>query len=182
MDTLAWLFFSDKQLNAAEDAAARVIASLPEQGEEFRLCEAHRLLGRIHHSKHVREKAIHHFQIALEIASASNLHHQLFWIHYELALLFRGQDEFDDAHDHIEQAKSHAVDDAYYLGCAMKMHAEIWYRQERLDDARSEVLHAIKTYEKLGLSEDIEDCRDLLGRIENLSTSRGSRSASELLK
>ena len=179
---LAWLFFDDEQLDAAEEAATRVIASLPEKGEEFLLCQVHRLLGGIYRSRRVRKKAIHHFQTALGIASAPKWQDELFQIHYELAQLFHHQGEFDDAHDHIKQAKLHVVNNAYHLGRAMKMDARIRYRQGRLDDARSEALHAIETYEKLGLSEKIEDCRDLLEKIEDRSTSRGSRIASELLK
>ena len=182
LNTLAWLLFQDKQLDAAEEAATRVIASLPEEGQGFLLCQAHRLLGNIYRLKRVREKAIHHFQTALGIASAPNWHSELFWIHYSLAWLFRDQDEFDDAQDHIKQAKSHAVNNVYSLGCATTMHARIWYRQGRLDDARSETLHAIEIYEKIGGSKGIEDCRYLLEQIESRSTSRGSRSASELLK
>ena len=166
LTTLAWLFLHDEQFDAAEEAATRAIASLPEEGEEFLLCRAHRLLGGIYRSKRAREKATHHFQTALEIASVQTWRSQLFWIHYELAWLFRDEDEFDDAHDHVEQAKSHAVDDAYNLGRATEMHARIWYRQRRLDDARSEALHAIEIYDKLGLSEDIEECKNLLGQIE----------------
>ena len=172
LTTLAWLFLDDKQLDAAEEAATRAIASLPEEGEEFRLCRAHRLLGGIYRSKRAREKAIHHFQTALGIASVRTWHDQLFWIHYSLARLFHDEDEFDDAHDHVEQAKSHAVDNAYCLGRAMEMHAEIWYRQGRLDNARSEALHAIELYEKIGASGDRVRCRNLLGRIESAMEGR----------
>ena len=186
LNTLAWIFYRDEQLDAAEEVVIRAIASHLQEGQEFHLCQAYRLLGHIYRLKPVREKAIRHFQKALKIASALNWHNELHWIHYELAWLFCDEDEFDDAHDHIKKAKSHAVNNAYNLGCATEMHARIWYRQEKFDEARSEALHAIKIYEKIGTSKDIEDCRNLLGQIESAmksrSTSRGSRSASELLK
>ena len=172
LNTLAWLFFYDEQLDAAEEAAIRAITFLPEEGQEFLLCQVHRLLGNIYRLKRAREKAIHHFQTALGIASVQTWHDQLFWIHDALAWLFRDQDEFDDAHDHVEQAKSHAVNNTFYLGCAMKMHATIWYRQGRLDYARSEALHAIETYEKIGASKDIEECKNLLGQIERAMQGR----------
>ena len=173
MTTLAWLFLSDKQFDAAEETTTRAIASFPEEGQEFLLCRAHRLLGGIYRCKREREKAIHHFQTALEIASVQTWRSQLFWIHYELAWLFRDQDDFDDAHDRIEQAKSYADDSAYDLGRATEMHARIWYQQGRLDDARSEALHAIETYEKIGASGvDMEKCKNLLGQIERAMKDR----------
>ena len=42
---LAYLLDNDEQLDAAEDAASRAIDLLPEEGEQFRVCKAHRVLG-----------------------------------------------------------------------------------------------------------------------------------------
>ena len=161
---LAWALGSDKQLDAAEEAASRAIDLLPEEGEEFRVCEGHRVLGNIYQSKGDIEKAIHHFEVAIGI---SNSHDALFRLHYELGCLFWGEDRFDDAHAHIERAKSHTADSAYSLGNAMELQARVWYRQHRLEEARSEALRAADVYEKLGATEDVEDCRELLRDIEN---------------
>jgi hypothetical protein len=51
---------------------------------------------------------------------------------------------------HIEQAKSHVVNDAYLLGRAVEFQALIRYGQRRLKEARSEASHAIEIFEKLG--------------------------------
>jgi tetratricopeptide (TPR) repeat protein len=87
---------------------------------------------------------------ALGIASSFNWHDHLFWAHYALAELFLDEGRFDDAHAHVERAKSHAVNNAYYLGRAMELQARVWYKQHRLEEARSEALRAADVYEKLG--------------------------------
>jgi len=77
--SLAWLLYDDKQLDAAEEAASRAINLLSDKKEQFTVCECHRLLGNIYHSKGRTEKAIGHFEAALGIASPFNWHNQLFW-------------------------------------------------------------------------------------------------------
>jgi len=104
---------------------------VPEGGEQSLVCGSRRALGNISRSKGDTEKAIRHFEIALEIASPFDWHDLLFWIHYELAGLFRGEGRFDDANAHIERAKSHTVDSAYNLGHAMELKARVWYHQSR---------------------------------------------------
>ena len=163
---LTRLLENDKQLDAAEQAASQAIELLPKRGQEFRVCQSHRFLGNIYRSKGEREKAIHHFEVALGIASPLNWHSEIYWIHDSLARLLSDEGKFDDASNHIEQAKSHAVDDAYDLGYAMKQQAKIWYRQSRLEEARSEALRAIEILENLGAAKDVEACETLLRDIE----------------
>ena len=162
---LAWLLWGDKQLDAAEEAASRSINLLPDKGERFSVCESQHLLGNIYHSKGEREKAISHFEVALGIASSFNWHGQLLWIHYSLAELFLDEDRFDDAHTHVEQTKSHTAKDTYYLGRAMELQVRVWYKQRRLEEARSEVLRAADVYEKLGAAQDLKRCRGFLRQI-----------------
>jgi tetratricopeptide (TPR) repeat protein len=163
---LGWLLRSDNQLDAAEEAAFRVIDLLQETGEQYRVCGAHRLLGDTYRSKGNTEKAIYHLEVALGIASSFNWHHPLFWAHYRLAGLFRDQGRFDNANDHIESAKSHTIDNAYNLGLAMELQARIWYSQHRIEEARSEALRAADVYEKLGAANNVEECRKLLKKIK----------------
>jgi tetratricopeptide (TPR) repeat protein len=163
---LGWLLHSDNQPDAAEEAAFCTIDLLPERGEQFLVCGAHRLLGEIYRSKGNTEKAIYHFEVALGIASPFDWHHHLFWAHYKLAALFRGEGKLDDANDHVELANSHALDNAYDLASTMELQADIWYRQDRLEEARSEALRAADIYEKLGAAKDVEDCMELLRWIE----------------
>ena len=174
LNDLAGLFFSDEQLDAAKDAASRAIDLFSEKDQGYYICTSHRLLADVYRSKGERETAIHHFETALKIASPFSWHDQLFSIHYDLVRLYLGEDHFEDANAHIQQAKSHALDDAYNTIRAMEIQAEVWYRQGKLEDARSETLDALVSYEKLGAAQDVEDCRNLLQEIEqarrNLST------------
>jgi len=163
---LARLLYEDEQLDAAEEAASGATDLLLEKGEQYLVCGSHRVLGRIYCSKGEREKAIHHFEAALEIASPFDWHDELFWAHYELAELLFAGDEFGDAHAHVERAKSHAVDNAYSLGRAMELQANFWYKQRRFEEAKSEALRAADVYEKVGAAGDVEDCRMLLQDIQ----------------
>ena len=164
--SLAWLLYDDGQPDAAEEAACCAIYLLPEEGEQFRVCRGHRILGNIYRLKGDREKAIHHFEVALEIASLLNLNDQSFWIHHSLSALFAVEGKFDDAQAHIERAKSHAIDDPYILARAMWLQASFWYDQRIFEEAGSEASHAADIYEKLGASQDLEGCRVLLQRID----------------
>ena len=166
LEELARSLLDDNQLGAAEDTTLRIIDLLPGKGEEFPLCRSHQILGQIHCSKREKEKAIHHFKTALTIASPFNWPRELFWVHLRMAELFRDEDEFNDANTHVEQAKLYAADNPYDLGRGMEMQARIWYRQRRLEDARSEALRALETLEKLGAANDAEDCKGLLQQIE----------------
>ena len=165
--SLALLLYEDEQLDAAEEAGSRAIHFLAKEGEEFLVCQSHRVLGYIYHSKGERSKAIYHFEVALGIASPLSWHNQLFWIHCALAEMVLDEDKFGEAQAHIEQAKSHTEGDAYCLGWAMKTQALISYRRGRLEDAASEALQVLETFEKLGASERaVEECRELLREIE----------------
>jgi len=169
---LALLLESDGELDAAEEAAFRAIDILPEKGQEFLVCRSHNALGEIYQSKDETEKAIHHFKLALEIASPFDWHYLLFLANYRLAQLFREGGRLDDAQAHAERAKSHTVDSAYNLGYAMELQALVWYDQDRLEDAKYEALRAADVYKKLGAAKDVEDCRGLLRHIEEkLNTS-----------
>jgi len=163
---LAFLLRLDKQFDAAEEAAFRAINLLPEGSEQHQVSESHRALGNIYRSKGDTKKAVHHFEVAIRIATPFGWHHTLFWIHYELAALLRGEGRFDDANAHIEHTKSHTAGNTYYLGHALALQARVWYNQHRLEEAKSEALRAADVYEKIGAAKDLEDCRGLLRDIE----------------
>ena len=165
LDNLAWSLYYDKQYDAAENAASRAIGLIPE-GQEHLVCRIRRVLGLICRAKGEKEKAIQHFKAALEIASPFNWRGVLVCGHHDLADLFRDQKEFEQANDHIEQSKLHAVGDMYWLGCATYMQARIWYQQRRFEDAKPEVSHALEIFEKLGAVNDAENCRDILRKVE----------------
>ena len=167
----AQLLCEDGQLDAAEEAASRAVDLLSEKGEEYRVCFSHRVLGDIYCSKGEREKAIHHFETALAIASPFNWSKALFSIHFALARLFLDEGQFTDAHDHIKRAKSHAVDDIFHLGCAILLQAGIWYQEPRLEEAKSGALQALEIFEQLGAQGYVEGCTTLLQNIEQAEES-----------
>ena len=162
---LADLFLDNGQSDAAEETITRSI-HLVEKGAEFPLCQSHLLLGDISVSQGKREKAIHHYNTAIGIASRFNWHNKLLSVHYSLANLFGDEDKFDDAHLHLEQARQYAMGNQYFLGRVMEAQAEMWYSQGRYEAGAAEVLRAIEIYEKLGAARDLEGCRDLLRNIE----------------
>ena len=171
LNQLAWLLHDDRQLDAAEGAAIRSIQLLQGKGQEYGVCLSHCTLGNIYRSKGEREKAIHHLKAALAIASPFNWHNPLFSTHLSLAELFLAKWEFDGAHVHMEQAKSHALDNPYFLGRAVLLQARILYPQGRLGEAMSEVLRALEIFQMFGASKDLENCRALLRNIEQASES-----------
>jgi len=156
---LAFILLDDGQLDAAEEAASRSIGLVPEIGTQPLVCNSHRILGDIYRSKGETEKAIHHYDISLGIASSVNFHDGLFWAHCSVVRLFLDQGRLDDAHAHIKQAKSHTDHSPYKLGLTMELQAYIWYEQRRFEEARSEALCAIDVYEKLGAANDVESCK-----------------------
>ena len=163
---LALLLNSDKQFDAAEEAAFRAIDLLPEEGEKFRVCQSHRVLGEIYQSKGEIEKAIHHNEVVLGIATPFGWSDLLFTVHYHLAHLFHDEGRSDDAQPHIERAKSYTADNEYRLGSVVQMQAAIWYKQHRLEEAKSEALRAAEVFDRLGAARDAERCRKLLWDIE----------------
>ena len=126
-----------------------------------------------------RQKAITHYETALVIASPFDWHDEQSQIHYSLALLFSNQHRFDDAHAHVEHAKSHAVNNPYHLGRAMGLRARILYEECKFKEAQSEALCAADVFEKFGATQDLEDCRKLLHNIE--AGVRGSATSGELM-
>ena len=166
LDSLARLLRADRQLDGAESAAIRAIGLLPEKGGEFRVAQCYRLLGNIYHSKGEAGMAIKHLKAALGVASPFNWQDELFWIHYSLAESFFGENRTDDAHAHIERAKLHATDEAYKLGRAMELQAGFWYEEGRFEEAKFAASCAANTYEKVGATKNVENCRKLLLDIE----------------
>ena len=172
LSRLAWLLLDDKQLDAAENAASNAINLLSNEGRDYTVVGLHRALGQIHHSKDKNEEAIHHFNTAIQTASLHNWLDELFWINFEMAMLFRDECEHDDANTHVERAKSYAAEDIYRLGRAMKLQAEVWYLEGRFEDAKSEALRALENYERAGAARDEGACMVLLQYIERAMKDR----------
>jgi len=166
---LGWALCDDEQLDDAEEVTSRAInLLLAEEGEQFRVCKCHRLLGNIYRSKGDINKATHHLEVALGIATPFDWHDPLFWIQYALALLSSDQGRFDDGHAHIEQAKLHATkgNNTYNLARTMWLQAWFWCKQDRFGEAKSEALGTVDVFEKLGAADDVGRVRDLLQWID----------------
>ena len=156
--TVTFSLYEDNQLDAAEEAAFRAISLLPESGQEFLVSEACRTLGNIYKSKGETTMAIHYFEAALGVAPPSSEDDRLFWIYRSLARLFLDEGRFDDAHAHIERAKSYTIYNTENLVLAMELQAVIWYTQGKLEEARSEALPALDFYEEVGFAWGAEAC------------------------
>jgi len=164
--SLAHVLHGDEQLDAAEEAASRAIDLLPENGQQFQVCNGRCVLGDIYRSKGDTEKAIHHFEVAFRIASSLNYHTSLCHVHFSLAVLFFEACRFDDAQAHVERAKSYTVNDTHLLAHTSQLQAWVWYKQHMFEEAKSEAQRALGLFEKLGATRDAEDTRELLGKME----------------
>jgi len=163
---LTGLYKNTQRLEAAEEVVSRALSLSSDRNDQFMVCQSHTLLGGIYQARGETEKAIDHLETTLRIVSPFNWDDVQFWGHYSLAELFLDEDRFDDADVHIERCKSHAVNDAYSLGYAMELQAHVWYRQRRLEAAKSETLRAAEAFEKLGATSDLERCKGLLQDIQ----------------
>ena len=171
---LAGLLCSNERLDAAEEVASRAMELALERGDNQWDFSCHRLLGDIYRLKGEREKAIHHLDTALGIASRDGVDYYLYWVHYSLALLFHDEDKPDDAHTHIERAKSLSGGNAYDLGRVVGLQGWVYYRQGKLEDAKSEALRALEIFEELEAAGDVDEYKGLLRSIEGAT--RGSDS------
>ena len=164
--TLASLLRGDKQLYAAEQAISQAFDLLPKKSEQVLAHICHRVRGEIYHDMGEAKKAIHHFEIATQIGSTLNRPKQLFWIDYRLVEILIAERKFADAQACLERAKSHAVNNPYLLARATHQQAQLWSRQDRLEDAKSEALRALDALAKLGAGDDARCTRRLLHEIE----------------
>jgi len=163
--SLAGLLRSGEQFDAAEESATRAIGLLPEKDAQLFTCKGHRTLGEIYRSRGDMEKAIHHFELTLGIASSFNMVDQLFWAHFALADLFYRKNKFNDARDCLERAESVAVEKRYLLAHRSRLHAKCLYGQRMFEEAKSEALCALHAFEGFGAANLAEETRRLLDQI-----------------
>ena len=166
LQLLGRLLHENKQLAAAEKAIFQAISLLFDRDEPLVVCRCHRNLGDIYSSKGEAEKAFSRYDIALGIASSFNWHDEQFWNYHSLAQLFSELGKPNDAQAHAKLAKSHAINDTYLLGRAMQLQADLWYKQHRLGEAKSEALQAAEVFERFGAMEDLQVCRATIQTIE----------------
>jgi len=165
--SFAWLLCQTGQVDAAEEDVSRAINLLPEEGNQFLLSNCHRCLAMIFQAKGEIEKAILHFETAFETVSSLSWYNHLHWDHYFLAVLHSNKGRFDDANTHLEHAKSHAVNNPFELALSMYLQAGIWVQQFKFEQAKSEALHAVEVFEKLGAVRDVQRCRQILRDIDS---------------
>ena len=164
--SLAWLLLRKKRSYAAEKTAFRAINLLPEDGEQTWVLECRHVLGAIYRSEGETEKAVHHYEIALGIASTLNRAEDLFWVHFSLAVLFIQRDRLGDAQNHLEHTKTFAVNNTFLLARASLLRAKLRYKQDMFEEARSEALATLDVFEKLGSVNNAESARRLLQQID----------------
>lgn len=167
---LALLFRSDEQFDAAEEAAFRAIELLPEKCQQLMVCKGHRALGSVYYSRGDTEKVIHHLDAALGIATSFGRDSELFWTRYIPARIFFREGKLDDA-----RAASH-TDNVYELGRAMELQANFWYDRDKFEREKVGAERAADLYGRVGATNDIEDCKELLRKIGEFE------SAGELLQ
>ena len=163
---LAQLSQHDNQPDAAQEAALQAINLLTDNGDRLLVCQSHSLLGEIYSSKGETDKAIIHLNKALRIATPPSWHEELARIHVLMAIVFFDENRFDDANSHVERAKSHAINDAHSLGCAILLQAGIWYEECRFEEAKFEALRAAEVLETVGAALQLEYCREFLYDID----------------
>ena len=162
---LASLLREDEQLDAAEETASRAINLLGNHSQ-YRLCQGHDVLGQIHQSKGNTEKAIHHFETSLRIASPLNIRDQLFEAHLSLANLYFQEDRPNEAQTHIEHVKLHTGNNMFDLGRALMISTCVLEGQNRVEEAKSEATRALAVFEELGLAYWVEEIREVIKDIE----------------
>ena len=122
------------------------------------------------------EKAIHQYEVALRIASLHNWHDEQleFWNRYNLAALLLDENRLDDAHVQVQRAKAYATDDAYSLGRAMELQAEMWCSERVFGEAKTAASRAADVYEKIGAAKCVENCRVIFQDIKESMNTRES--------
>ena len=161
---LASLLRQGGQLDAAEETTSRIIDLSDNQ---YQLYQSHYLLGTIYISKGNAEKAIHHVETSLQIASSLGSGGLLAEGHLFLAYMYAMRDKFNDAYIHIEHAKSHAGNGTLQRGYASRINAALLSAESRDEEGRSEALYALAIFEKLGATRFVEETRGLLDVIES---------------
>ena len=164
---LAVLLRKDKQLDAAEEAATRAM-DLSENRDHHRFSQSHSVLGEIHHSRGNRKEAIHHFEESLRVASILNWRDERSESHLALAILYLEEVKLNDAHTHIEHAKSHAGDNMLNLGYAFYRGAHVLFKRKRFEEAKLEALRALAIFEEIGANDPAKDTRRYVRRVERV--------------
>jgi len=165
---LALLFAQDNQVDAAEATSSRAMDLFPNGPSQSQLHERHHTLGHICHRRGDTEGAIAHHMKALEIAcSLSSQDHRRTGILGCLVGLFLEAGRFDEAQVCVKYLKLLADNDPAHLGIAMTAQAGIWYRQGKIEEARSELSRNISLYEKIGASRDfVGNLKEAFRKVE----------------
>ena len=159
--SLASLLHDDQKLDEAEGAASCAMDLLGDPDQD-QLCQCHKVLGEIHQSKGNTEEAVYHLEESLRIASSLNSYVDLSKTHLALARLYLKENKFNEAHAHIEHAKSHAGNDMLLLGCAFGVSALGLLGQNRREEGKLEASRALAIFGKSETSDFVETSRRLL--------------------
>ena len=158
---IALISLKNKQVDAAEEAASSAVNLSSDGLSRYQLYERHHILGHICECRGKTEAAVDHHIKALGIARSLELLDKQTRILKCLVQLLLEAEKFEDAQVHLEQLKSHAVNDPLYLGRVMLSQTRIWRHQGKLEEARSELSRTIGSYEKTGV------LVDFMGNLKN---------------
>ena len=104
------------------------------------------------------EKAIHHFEVAALGTASLRLDQQA---------CFGFITTWKTCSGTKAGSVTRAVNSTYNPGHAMKLQARVWYKQHKLEEARSEARRTTEVFEELGAAKDLEGCRKLLRDMQN---------------
>ena len=165
LQTLALLLAKDGQVDAAEEAASRMVDLSPDEPSQSQLCQHYHTLAHIHDARGEIEVAIGQYKKSLEIASSLNHYDQVSLLRCFMVVLF-GDRRFDDAQVYLERLKSNGANDPPSLFLSAMIQAYVWGREGRFEEVRSEMSRVAHALEKVGASGYFVG--DLDGIIEEL--------------
>ena len=174
LQRLALLLAEDDQADAAEVAASRAIDLSLGKPTQSQAVNHHNILSHICHSRGDTEAAINHLKTALGTTPLLGSQDGQTAIFRRLLTLLIAEERFDDAQVQLERFKSKIVNDPRNLGLAMVIQGRVWFLQNKLEEARSELSCALDLYEKIGLSGGFlwHDAKSGLEEIERKMNSR----------
>ena len=161
---LAFLYTQDSLTTAAEFSSRAVDLSSGKR-QQSRICDYHLVLGLGCDGD--MEGQIGHLTKALDIALSLNSLEKQTLIFFHLIGLFIDADRLNEAQAHIERLKLKVINSPLEMAVTTMLQALVWYKEGRLDQAKSEALRGLDLYKKLGASGRLlNDAEAVLAVIE----------------
>ena len=162
---LALALVGDGQVDAAEEAASRILDLSSEGPSQSQLCQHYHTLGHIRTAGGDTGAAIRHHEKALEIASSFNLRDERATVLHCLVVTLLENGRFDDARIHVEYLKSDGINNPISLALAVVIQIHDLCQQGRSEEAKSEASRLVGLFERIGASEISADLSEDLFRM-----------------